>query len=164
MTVSKISQFFSFIEKFIIIFATIISIFISVQGVFFRYVLHSSKGWVEEVAGMLLLVIVLIGMSAGVREKKHMKVDLMSESLSPKKLKFVNYLVCILSFGTLALLFVWGISYVRNVYMRGITLVSVDWIPLWVPVLIMPIGFGMTLFRYIERFNNIRKGNKLLND
>ena len=74
------------VEKVICVtLLAIMSILIVVQ-VFFRYVLQNSISWSEELARYMFIWLIYIGISYGVKERKHICVDAVY-AFMPKKVK-----------------------------------------------------------------------------
>lgn len=51
--------------------------------VFFRYVLHDSLSWPEEVAGIVFVWFTLLGVAVGLREESHIAFDLVTKRSPP---------------------------------------------------------------------------------
>ena len=67
------------------------SILMSVVGVFYRYVLGSSLSYVEEVAGLIMAGIVVLGSSLAISTREHIRVELLTQ-VFPKMVKWLNAL------------------------------------------------------------------------
>ena len=60
--------------------------------VFGRYVLNSTPTWVEQVSLLLVVFIAFLGASAGIQEKTHLSVDVLTARL-PRKVKAVVFAI-----------------------------------------------------------------------
>ncbi|RVU38418.1 TRAP transporter small permease [Hwanghaeella grinnelliae] len=112
--------------------------------VFGRYVLNSTPTWVEQISLLLVVFIAFLGASAGIQEKTHLNVDVMTMRM-PRRIKAFLHAVVYL---TLA-----GFGIFLAVY--GFKLVQFKWgslIPLigWSEgIRVLPLFFGgvlITLF------------------
>ena len=83
-------------------------------GVFFRYVLNSPLGWIEEVARYALVWVTYIGAYLAMRRSRHLSIDIIHNRLSArgKKILSVVGLLVMLPF-FIVLIFV-GIRYGRS--------------------------------------------------
>jgi C4-dicarboxylate transporter DctQ subunit len=48
------------------------------------------------------------------------------------------------------IIFIGSYKYVESRYLLGILSQDIKWLPQWVPRVIMPIGFGLIIFRLVE--------------
>jgi len=143
-------------EHFVLVLAVWISILISVIGVFFRYVLGHSLSWVEEMAGYLLLYIVTVGIATAVRNGSHLRVDILIQFF-PQTKKSLNLITIV--FATLMMVFltILSLQFVVSLLEEDQRTTSLYWLPLGVPLIIMPIGYGLTVFRLVEEFLRLLK-------
>jgi|WetSurMetagenome_2_1015567.scaffolds.fasta_scaffold02402_6 TRAP-type C4-dicarboxylate transport system permease small subunit len=132
------------------------SITISVIGVFFRYVVGSSLGFVEESAGFLLLMIISIGVGAAVHQGKHLRVDILIH-LIPKSKKTMDIIADVFALGIMTLLCYLAFTFCVDLQVRGQTSTSLTWLPLAVPVFFMPLGYLTAVFRLIENLRVLFK-------
>ena len=132
-----------------------VSIMISAIGVFYRYALHNSLAWVEEVAGFLLVGIIAVGISAAAKKGTNIRVDILPQYF-PKSKKVWNFIADVAGLGIMTILFILSIQFIFVMFTNSQKTTSLPWLPLWLPVIIMPLGFMMAIYRFLG--NLIKKG------
>ena len=107
------------IEKIIcVVLLALMSVIIVVQ-VFFRYVLQNSLSWSEELARYMFIWLIYIGISYGVKERKHICVDAVY-AFMPKKVKPYYGLIGDILFLIFAVLVIfYGINVMNQVLANG---------------------------------------------
>jgi C4-dicarboxylate transporter, DctQ subunit len=114
-----------------------------------RYVFNYSFVWALEVIGVMFAWLIFIGMSYGVRAHAHIGVDALVKSLGGKTARFMlvaSAVLCIVY----SLIVVWGSTlYVMKMYEVGILMQDVP-IQQWIPRAVMPIGFALLTFRFVQ--------------
>jgi TRAP-type C4-dicarboxylate transport system permease small subunit len=146
-----VSQWLAASEYFVLALATWVSIAISCIGVFFRYVLGDSLSWMEEMAGYLLLYIVTVGIATAVRNGSHLRVDIVPQFF-PKTKRPLNFLANVFALVMMVFLLVLSYQFVRGLIEENQRATSLYWLPLGIPLIIMPVGYLATTFRLIEEF------------
>ena len=84
--------------------AFIVMMLATIGQVAFRYVLEVPVPWTEELARVLFVQAMLIGMAIAVREDQHIVVDFIFKHLSPRRQQIVGFLFGVLVFLLLLLL------------------------------------------------------------
>jgi len=154
----KLGRGIELFENFFLVAAVLSSIAISVVGVFFRYVIGSSLSWVEEMAGFLLLIVITVGIGAAVRRGSHLRVDMVIQFIPGTK-KALNFIADVFALGVMTVLFVFAVEFAYDLLARDQRTGSLYWLPLGVPLLIMPLGYLTAVYRVIESlFPLFRKG------
>ena len=146
-----INRWIDVFEKIFIGGSVIISVLISCLGVFFRYVLNNSLGWVEEMAGFLLFFSVTVGIGAAVRQGKHLRMDLPIK-FKPKTKKALDIYIDLIALGVMTILFFLSSQFFLDILRGGQKTTSLHWLPLGIPLTIMPIGYLIAVFRIVEHF------------
>lgn len=77
----------------IVILLAAIMVFTVLLGVFFRYILHSSLSWSEELARYLMIWAALLSISIGIRDKEHVGIQLIIRKMPIKYAKVINFFV-----------------------------------------------------------------------
>ena len=138
------------IEEYIVVVCLgAMSILIFTQ-VFLRYVVESSSSWSEELSRYLLIWMVNIGISYAVKKKTHVRITALDTVLSPSLKKALDILsnLLVLGFaGTIAFL---GYQVVAFNQKMGQMSQAMEFLPMWVVYLAVPIGFGLTCIRVIQ--------------
>ena len=150
-----LSRWMELAEKSFLTVGVIVSIIISAIGVFYRYALHNSLAWVEEVAGFLLVGIIAVGISAAAKKGTNIRVDILPQYF-PKSKKVWNFIANIAGLGIMTILFILSIQFIFVMFNNSQKTTSLPWLPLWLPVIIMPLGFMMAIYRFLG--NLIKKG------
>jgi len=132
------------------------SITISVVGVFFRYVLNNSLGFVEEAAGFLLFIMVSVGIAAAVRKGTHLRVDMLPQFI-PRTKRYLDLFANIIALGVMTVLLVFAVQFVADLLVSDQRVTSMYWLPLGVPLLIMPVGYLATIFRLLKSLSDLLK-------
>jgi TRAP-type C4-dicarboxylate transport system permease small subunit len=140
-------------EKSFLTVGVMVSIMISAIGVFYRYALHNSLAWVEEVAGFLLVGIIAVGISAAAKKGTNIRVDILPQYF-PKSKKVWNFIADIAGLGIMTILFILSIQFIFVMFNNSQKTTSLPWLPLWLPVIIMPLGFMMAIYRFLGNLKN----------
>jgi len=149
-------------EKVFLVTAIFFSVAISVLGVFFRYVLGSSLSWVEESAGFLLLIVVTVGIGVAVRKGSHLRVDMLIQFV-PKTKNTLNLTASVFALAVMTILFTLSIGFVSDLLVRDQRTTSIYWLPIGVPLIIMPLGYLTAVFRLVESIFPFFRKEKRLN-
>ena len=114
-----------------------------------RYVFNTGAVWALELTIFLFAWVVLFGISYGVRVGAHIAVDLLVKHLSAGTQRILGIIavgLCMLYAALLA----WGGWETLDLLLL-IQIEAEDLpIPLWIPTLILPIGFALLFFRFAE--------------
>ena len=146
-------------ENTLLATAIIGSVAISVIGVFFRYCLGSSLSWVEEVAGYLLVAVVTIGIGPAARAGSHLRVDMLHQ-LIPGTKKTFDIIACAVALGASIVLLILSFEFVAGYFKSDRRLTSLYWLPEGVLLTVMPLGYLIAVYRFVESFVNIFKSEK----
>lgn len=124
--------------------------------VFGRYVLNSTPTWVEQISLLLVVFIAFLGASAGIQEKTHLNVDVMTMRM-PRKIKaFLHAVVYLTLAGFGIFLAVFGFKLVQFKWGSSIPLIG------WSEgIRVLPLFFGgvlITLFSLGHLLAMVRPG------
>jgi TRAP-type C4-dicarboxylate transport system permease small subunit len=147
--IAKISRWVRIAEYVYLTAMVIISIAISVTGVFFRYVVGSSLSWVEEIAGFILVGVIIVGASVAIKDKRHIRVEILPQ-FSPSFRRAADLIANIVGLAVMILLFALSIQFVCSLLLSGQKTASLEWLYMGLPLIIMPIGYLLGVFRFIE--------------
>ena len=124
------------ITIFIVIILAAIMVLTVLVGVFFRYVLHNSLSWSEELARYLMIWAALLSISIGIKDKEHVGIQLIIRNIPIKYARILNFLVNII-----ILIFLGVLSYkgmfvaVKAIPQLSLGLgISMSWALLSIPV------------------------------
>ncbi len=138
---------------FLLAFMTIIT-FVQVIA---RYVFNYSFVWALELVSFLFAWLIFLGMAYGVRVGTHIGVDALVKVLSPRIARIVTALAAALCIIYSVIIFVGSWRYVTKMYEVGILAQDMP-VPLWVPRVALPLGFGLLLLRFSQVFYRILAG------
>ena len=87
--------------------ALIVVVFITVAGVFMRYVMSEPFKWTEEVTLALMVWFAYLGSSAAFRENAHITIDFLVDRMNETLQRIVMILWHIIMIAVIAIVFVW---------------------------------------------------------
>ncbi len=135
-------------ESFIALLMAVMTLFTFLQ-VILRYIFNSGIIWAQEFTIFVFAWLVLFGMSYGVRVGAHIGVDLAVRALPPLGRKIAGFIavgLCLVYAGLLG----WGgWETLDLLLMIGIEAEDVP-VPLWVPTLILPVGYALLFIRFLQ--------------
>jgi TRAP-type C4-dicarboxylate transport system permease small subunit len=140
-------------ERGFLTVGVMVSIIISALGVFYRYVLHNSLAWVEEMAGFLLVGIIAVGISAAAKKGTNIRVDILPQTF-PKSKRVWNFIADVAGLGIMTTLFILSLQFIFVMFNNSQKATSLPWLPLWLPLIIMPLGFMMAIYRFFGNLMN----------
>lgn len=147
--IKKIDRVLGAVEKWLfVILMSLMTIVVTLQ-VIFRYVIHSSLPWSEELSRYCMVFVTFIGVSAGLRAGTHTCVDFLAQILPPKAKFWLIATGHILTFACTIAFAVAGIQMTVQMQPYGQMTAGLR-IPTWVPYSIIPIGFAGGALRSIE--------------
>ncbi|MDC3423288.1 TRAP transporter small permease [Aquibacillus sp. 3ASR75-11] len=136
--------------------ALIVAVTLTFIEVVLRKFFGSSLGFTQELVVYLLIYTGLIGAAIGVREKVHLGVDLAIKQFPVKWQKgfvIITTMLCVLFTTIITIL---GIQQVINIALFGQVTPEME-IPLYVPLLIVPLAFGLMTIRFIQELIHVFK-------
>jgi|SRR5690625_3404397 len=125
-----------------------------VLGVFYRYVLHNALTWSDEVAMLCFTWVVFLGAALLVREKGHVRIELI-ESILPNSVNWVLQLLIQLLIIAIGISMVWfGWDFVQLTV--GQTAPATRY-PIWVRNLSVPVaGFLFCVYSLLNIFQPVK--------
>lgn len=124
-----------------------------------RYVFNYSFVWALELTGVMFAWLIFIGMSYGVRAHAHIGVDAAVRLLGPRAARAVGVLAALLCIAY-ALIVTWGgYQYVAKMHAVGIEMQDIP-VQQWIPRLVMPLGFALLAFRFVQALWRILRGRQ----
>ena len=147
------------LEEGVIAFLLALMTLITFGQVIARYVFDYSFVWALELVTFLFAWLIFLGMSYGVRVGSHIGVDALVKALGPRAARIVGAiatLLCIV-YSMIGLVGSW--RYVTTMYGIG-TLAQDLPIPVWIPQVVLPLGFGLLALRFAEVLYRIVTGRE----
>lgn len=133
------------------LFATLLlagAVLVVCQMIFVRYVLNGSTVWQTEFVIFSIVAATLIGSPYVLLHRGHVRVDLLPDALSGGRRAALEALAGLLSIAFCALLGWAGWHYFYEAATRGWKTETVWALPLWIPLLPMPLGLGLLCLQY----------------
>lgn len=146
--VAAISIFLGCLSAGMIVAAVIITC----QMIWIRFVLNGSTIWQTEAVVYLMIAATLLGLPYVQHLRGHVTVDLIPLALPRRMRKGLAVLTLLLSIGVVAVMFWFGSEFWYTAWARGWTSDTVWGVPLWIPYLSIPLGFGLFLLQLVADF------------
>ncbi len=125
---------------------------ITCQMIVVRFVLNGSTVWQTEAVIYLVIAATLVGLPYVQRLRGHVNVELIPLMLGPRARFALAVMTGLASIGIVAVLLFYGYDYWHYAMTRGWTSDTVWAVPLWIPYLSIPVGFGLLLLQLIADF------------
>lgn len=137
--VNSVSLFFGIVAAALIGAA----ILIVCHMVFVRYVLNGSTAWQTDTVIFSLIAATLLGSAYVLKTGGHVSVDLAWEAASDATRRFMRVVANLCTFIFALILAVTGGHYFWQAWTGNWLSETVAEIPLWIPFLSLPVGFGL---------------------
>ncbi len=153
-------KFLNHFEEYTVAFFLFVITILTVINVFFRYVLNSHIDWAMELNIIIFGWLIFFGASWAIRIGAHIGMESFVNLFSDK-IKRIFAIIAVLVCLVYSIIIVVGsYTYVEKIYSIGILSQDIDWLPQWVPRMIMPIGYGLLIFRLGQIFYNLILGRQ----
>lgn len=119
------------------------------QMIVVRYFLNASTVWQTEFVIYSLVAATYLGSAYVLIRKGHVGVDLIPEALGGKAGLILKLLAALFSVIFLAILTWSAWHYFHEAWSNGWTTDTVWALPLWIPLLPLPVGMGLMILQYI---------------
>jgi len=126
--------------------------FVVFVQVLFRYVIHASLPWSEELSRYCMVYTVFIGVGAGLKAGTHTGVDAVVSFLPPKAKNVVVLIEKLVCFILSVIFFVLSLQVVIQLFASGQKSASL-FIPIAFAYLAMPLGFAGGIIRSIQNIS-----------
>lgn len=114
--ISKLGKIFNKIEHGALIISLAVMVIVIFTQVVMRYVFNNSLSWSEEFARYLFVWFSWIGVSAGLKDGEHLKVEILSVALAKRGLlkskEMINILVSLIWLATTLIVTYYGLEVV----------------------------------------------------
>jgi C4-dicarboxylate transporter DctQ subunit len=124
-----------------------------------RYVFNYSFVWALELTGVMFAWLIFVGMSYGVRVGAHIGIDAVVRILPSRAARIVAVVAATLCIVYAGIVTVGGFQYVRKMYDVGILMQDMP-VQQWIPRAILPIGFALLAFRFLQVLVNVATGKE----
>ena len=158
-------RWLKYFEEGAIIFLMAAMTLLTFTQVIARYVFNYSFVWVLEATGIMFAWLIFIGMSYGVRVGAHIGVDAAVKLLGAAGARVVGAFAALLCIAYALIVAYGSYQYVYKIYSVGILMQDIP-IQTWIPRVILPIGFLLLAFRFLQVFWHLITGRdaQLLGD
>jgi TRAP-type C4-dicarboxylate transport system permease small subunit len=119
---------------------------------FLRGVFDVSLGFAEEVTGYLMVALTLNGAASAIRAGALFQVSFVFDRLGGKSQIFLIRFGCVLSIFVVVVLAWKGLDLVSSSLERGKFAATTLRTPLWIPQLLLPVGFALVILSLVEQF------------
>jgi len=147
------------LEEGLIAFLLAIMTLLAFAQVVARYVFNYSFVWALELITVLFAWLIFLGMSYGVRVGSHIGVDALVRTLKPRTARIVAAIGALLCIAYAVIIIVGGSVYVAKMYEIGIEMQDLP-IPQWVPRIVLPLGFALLAFRFLQVLYRVATGRQ----
>lgn len=149
------------------IYATLVSIALgfmvlaTAYSVFMRYVANAPVHWMEEVSGICMIWIVMIGAVIAERDGNNLSIPLFIDKLKPRMRALISLLVGLVSIGLLVFIawLAYGLASKVAFKLTGVLKISWFWIDIAVPLGMLGMAIYIAL-RIPAQIRAIRTGNE----
>jgi TRAP-type C4-dicarboxylate transport system permease small subunit len=128
------------------------------QMIVMRYFLNASTVWQTEFVIYALVASTYLGSAYVLIRKGHVGVDLLPQALGGKAEQALRLLAAVLSMIFLSILTWSGWQYFHEAWSGGWTTDTVWALPLWIPLLPLPVGMGLLILQYVAEIMKILLG------
>lgn len=133
------------------------SVVVICHMVFVRTMLGHSTIWQTDYAVYSVVAATFIGSPYVLLLKGHVRVDLLPLALSGRKRLALETFNGVLSLVFCALLAWSGWAYFHDAWAEGWTTSSIWRLPLWIPLLPLPLGIGLLCLQYVAELWKLRE-------
>jgi TRAP-type C4-dicarboxylate transport system permease small subunit len=150
------SKTYDKVEENILFFALAFSVFLIFIQVVMRYVFGKSLSWSEELARYIFIWYTWIGTSLAFKNKKHIRIEILSDFLKPKAKLVLELFVVVVWAGFTAFLAYKGIEVVGILRSSGQASAALE-IPMYFAYAAVPVGCTVMFLRLIGYLMEILK-------
>lgn len=137
------------------------AVLVTCQMIFIRYFLNSSTIWQTEFVIYSIVAATFIGSPVVLLERGHVGVDLLPRALGGKT-GLVLELIGGLAGLAFCVLLAWsGWIYFHEAWEGNWRTATVWALPLWIPLLPLPLGIGLLALQYVAEIIKLREGEHL---
>ena len=147
----KVDYIISKFEDIICSLGLLGATFLMFINVILRYIFNYGLPWSEEVVRYAILSVTFIGISLCARRDSHVAIDILFVLMKNKLIKFILHLIInIISIIFCFLMFRYSIMLVQQVARYNQVSPALG-IPFYLLYLSMPIGFGLSALRFMQK-------------
>ncbi len=155
--VDKISQTLGVIAMLLLAAAVLVVC----QMIFIRYALNASTVWQTEFVIYSIMASTFLGSPYVLLHRGHVGVDLLPTMLEGRGRFILEMIGGLISLAFCVVLAYSGWIYFHEAWEGGWTTDTVWALPLWIPLLPLPVGIGMLCVQYVAELIKLTRGNTL---
>ena len=125
-----------------------------------RYAFGDSSAWGEMTARYAFVYMTYAAAAEGIRQKKHIRVDLIDKIIKPKSMTLLNIYYDILVTIVAILVIYYSLKLINVQLTFGIVMTAAD-INMAFAQAALPLGWALMLIRITQNWLDSRKSNKL---
>lgn len=144
----KILERYDKAEEYILIGSLVLTVVIIFIQVVMRYVFNASLSWSEELTRYIFIWQIWLGASIGLRDKKHIKVEIMEMFISPKSKSVLDLLADLIWMAANIYLIYSGTLLVKALIKNHSVSTALQ-LPLWIVYLALPFSSVALVVRQI---------------
>jgi len=122
-----------------------------------RYFTGKSLTWVEDVSAMLLVYITFLGAAWLLRIDGHVRVDTVTNRLSPRYQFFFDLFTSVVSAIAFLVIVWYGAEFTLVQFRSGYYMPTPLETPQWVVVVIIPVGCALLLIQLLRKIRDLLK-------
>ncbi len=127
----------------------LVSVVITCQMIWVRFVLNESTIWQTEAVTYLMIGATLIGLPYVQLLRGHVNVDLVPMLLPVRWRRLLALIVLALSIAVVSIMAMHGFELFQNAWERNWRSESVWGVSMWIPYLALPLGFGLFVLQML---------------
>lgn len=149
------------LEEHVLIASLVFTVILVFAQVIMRYVFNASLSWSEELTRYIFIWQIWLGASMGLREKKHIKVEVLQSILSTKAMQIMDIIANLIWMAACIYFAYGGTVLVLNLMEKNSISTALS-IPLWTVYAALPFSSFIIVIRQAlqlsEDLKNIRFG------
>lgn len=135
---------------------------ITITAVTMRYFFGSPLQWTEEVSGLLMVWIVMIGGVAAERDKEHLSIPLLLDCLPKKAGTLINLLVCAVSIAGLLYMAFLAYELAMMAKFKRTQILQISWFWIDIAVTVGAVGIaGYLTFSLVDYARDLTRKEPL---
>lgn len=150
----KFVYYYNKLEEYLLVGSLIFTVSIVFVQVIMRYLFNSSLSWSEELTRYIFIWQIWLGASIGLRERKHINIEILNGLLKEKWQSVINIISLIIWLGFCIFMVVSGSDLVLNLMQKG-SVSSGMRIPLYFVYIVVPLSSGIMALRLLGQIYEI---------
>ena len=147
-------RLFGKVAEFSAAFALFVLVVVTIGAVFMRYFIGQPLQWTEEMSGMLMIWVVMLGGVVAERDRAHLTIPFLMEMLPGKLRRVIAVLVALLSIALLLYMAWLGYRLAEMAQFKVTQILKVSWF--WID-LAVPVGALATAIYTLYWLINVQK-------